>query len=254
MSTDDDGEHLYGIHSVAAALAEGTGLAEVRIAEGFHGKRLARLEADAKAAGVRVKRVPRADLDRRSGGARHQGVVARVAAVALWDEQQLHGLLDGLGETPLLLLLDGVTDPRNLGACLRSADAAGVHAVVVPRDRCAPLNAAARKVASGAAESVPVAAVPNLARAMDALAERGIFLLGTSDHGDIPWYQADATGPTGWVLGAEGEGMRALTAKKCDGLVAIPMAGNVASLNVAVATGVVLFETVRQRRACSAGK
>jgi 23S rRNA (guanosine2251-2'-O)-methyltransferase len=251
--TDDDGEHLYGIHSVAAALAEGTELAEVRIAKGFHGKRLARLEADAKAAGVRVKRVPREDLDRRSGGARHQGVVARVAAVALWDERRLLDYLDGLAENPLLLLLDGVTDPRNLGACLRSADAAGVHAVAVPRDRCAPLNAAARKVASGAAESVPVAAVPNLARAMDALKERGLFLLGTSDHGDIPWYRADATGPTGWVLGAEGEGMRALTAKKCDALVQIPMAGNVASLNVSVATGVVLFETVRQRHAFSAG-
>ncbi|MFB6259297.1 MAG: 23S rRNA (guanosine(2251)-2'-O)-methyltransferase RlmB [Thiohalorhabdaceae bacterium] len=238
----DDGDYLYGIHSVAAALAEGTELAEVRIAKGFHGKRLANLEADAKAAGVRVRRVPREDLDRRSGGARHQGVLARVAAVALWDEDRLHDRLDELAETPFLLLLDG-----NLGACLRSADAAGVHAVVVPRDRCAPLNPAARKVASGAAETVPVAAVANLARAMDALKERGIFLLGTSDAGEVPWYRADATGPTGWVLGAEGEGMRALTAKKCDALVRIPMAGTVSSLNVAVATGVVLFEAVRQR-------
>ena len=243
----DAGEYLYGIHSVAAALEEGTELAEVRIAKGFHGKRLARLEVRARERGIRVRRVPREDLDRRSGGARHQGVVARVVPVGLWDEDRLHAYLDALAEDPLLLLLDGVTDPRNLGACLRTADAAGAHGVVVPRDRCAPLSAAARKVASGAAETVPVAAVPNLARAMDALAERGMFLLGTSDHGDIPWYRTDAAGPIGWVLGAEGEGMRSLTARKCDALVRIPMAGSVSSLNVSVAAGVVLFESVRQR-------
>ncbi|MFP4561388.1 MAG: 23S rRNA (guanosine(2251)-2'-O)-methyltransferase RlmB [Thiohalorhabdus sp.] len=249
MSDRDD--YLFGIHAVTAALESGTALVEVRIAKDFHGKRLGRLENEAKRRGVRVRHVPREDLDRRAEGGRHQGVVARVEPVALWGERDLHAHLDTLAEEPLLLLLDGVTDPRNLGACLRTADAAGAHAVVVPRDRCAPVNATARKVASGAAETVPVAAVPNLARAMDALKERGVFLLGTSDQAAEPWHRADGTGAVAWVLGAEGEGMRDLTAKKCDSLYAIPMAGHVTSLNVSVATGVVLFETVRQRRVAS---
>ncbi|MFA9462314.1 23S rRNA (guanosine(2251)-2'-O)-methyltransferase RlmB [Thiohalorhabdus methylotrophus] len=243
----DPEDHLFGIHSVMAALEAGTALAEVRIARDFHGKRLARVEGEARKRGIRVRHVPREDLDRRAGGGRHQGVVGRVEPVALWGERDLHDHLETLTEAPLLLLLDGVTDPRNLGACLRTADAAGVHAVVAPRDRCAPVNATARKVATGAAETVPVAVVPNLARAMDALKERGIFLLGTSDRAAEPWYSAECTGAIGWVLGAEGEGMRDLTAKKCDALYAIPMAGQVTSLNVSVATGIVLFEAVRQR-------
>jgi 23S rRNA (guanosine2251-2'-O)-methyltransferase len=247
MVSPDEGEYLYGIHSVAAALEAGAELSEMRIAKDFHGKRLAQLEADARARGIRVRRVPREDLDRRSGGARHQGVVARVTPVHLLGERELYQRLEGLAGDPLLLLLDGVTDPRNFGSCLRTADAAGVDAVVAPRDRCAPLNAAARKVASGAAETVPVATVPNLARTMDGLKERGLFLIGTSDRAEAAWHAADATGPVGWVLGAEGEGMRKLTAKKCDQLVRIPMAGEVSSLNVGVATGIVLFESVRQR-------
>jgi len=245
--SEDAEEYLYGIHSVAGALESGTDLAEVRIAKDFHGKRLAQLEAEAKDRGIRVRRVPRADLDRRSGGGRHQGVVARVNPVPLLGERDLFERVEDHPGDPFLLLLDGVTDPRNFGACLRTADAAGVDVVVVPRDRCAPINAAARKVASGAAESVPVAAVPNLGRTMDGLKERGIFLLGTSDRAEAAWHRVDGTGPVGWVLGAEGEGMRQLTARKCDQLVQIPMAGSVTSLNVAVATGVVLFDSVRQR-------
>jgi len=247
MSQNQPDDYLYGIHSVAAALEAGTELAEIRIAKDFHGKRLAQLEAEAKGRGVRVRRVPREDLDRRSGGARHQGVVARVTPVHLLGEHELFERVEAHPGDPLLLLLDGVTDPRNFGACLRTADAAGVDAVVVPRDRCAPINAAARKVASGAAETVPVAAVPNLARTMDGLKERGLFLIGTSDGAEAAWHAVDGTGPLGWVLGAEGEGMRRLTARKCDQLVQIPMAGVVTSLNVGVATGVVLFESVRQR-------
>ena len=245
--TESDTDYVFGIHSVAAALEGEAEVTEVRIARDFHGKRLARLEQTARERGVRVRRVPREDLDKRAGGGRHQGVVARVSPVALLDEGGLHDHLDRAGPDPLLLILDGVSDPRNLGACLRTADAAGASALVAPRDRCAPLNATACKVASGAAEAVPVAAVPNLGRAMDGLKERGIFLWGTSDTGVVPWHAVDAAGATAWVLGAEGEGMRRLTAEKCDRLAAIPMGGTVASLNVSVAAGVVLFESVRQR-------
>lgn len=245
--TESDTDYLFGIHSVAAALEGEAEVTEVRLARDFRGKRLARLEQTAREQGIRVRRVPREDLDKRAGGGRHQGVVARVSAVPLLDESGLHGALERAGSDPLLLILDGVSDPRNLGACLRTADAAGACALVAPRDHCAPLNATARKVASGAAESVPVAAVPNLGRAMDALKDRGIFLWGTSDTATLPWHDVDAAGATGWVLGAEGAGLRRLTAEKCDGLAAIPMAGTVSSLNVSVAAGVVLFESVRQR-------
>jgi 23S rRNA (guanosine2251-2'-O)-methyltransferase len=244
----DDGEYLYGINSVAAAVEDGAAIGELRVAEGHQGKRIGRLVAAAKERGIRVRRVPRADLDRRAGGARHQGVVARLEAVSALGFPDLQDRLDAL-ETPLLLLLDGVTDPRNLGACLRTAEAAGAHAVVVPRDRRAPLNAAARKTASGAAERVPLVEVPNLARAMQSLQERGIWLVGTSGAGETPWDAVDAAMPLAWVLGAEGEGMRDLTARRCDQLAVIPMAGKAESLNVSVATGVVLFEALRQRRA-----
>lgn len=245
----EDGDYLYGINSVTAAVEDGAAIGELRVAEGHQGKRLGRLVAAAKERGIRVRRVPRADLDRRAEGARHQGVVARLEAVAAWGLDDLWGLLDTLAAPPLLLLLDGVTDPRNLGACLRTTEAAGAHAVVVPRDRRAPLNAAARKTASGAAERVPLVEVPNLARAMQSLQGHGLWLVGTSGGGEIAWDAVDARMPLAWVLGAEGEGMRDLTARRCDQLVHIPMAGKAESLNVSVASGVVLFEAVRQRRA-----
>lgn len=247
--SDAEEEYLYGIHAVAAAVEDGTAVAEVRVAEGHQGKRLGRLVSAAKERGIRVRRVPRSDLDRRAGGGRHQGVVARLEAVSAWGFPDLQDQLDALVVPPLLLLLDGVTDPRNLGACLRTAEAAGAHAVVVPRDRRAPLNAAARKTASGAAERVPLVEVPNLARAMQSLQDLGVWLVGTSGTGDISWDAVDAAAPLAWVLGAEGEGMRSLTARRCDQLAFVPMAGGAESLNVSVASGVVLFEAVRQRRA-----
>jgi 23S rRNA (guanosine2251-2'-O)-methyltransferase len=156
--------------------------------------------------------------------------------------------LDALGDrAPLILVLDGITDPHNFGACLRSADAAGVDAVIVPKDKSAPLNATVRKVACGAAETVPVYAVTNLARSLAALKDRGIWLAGLAGEGAVSLTQQDLTGPLGIVMGSEGEGLRRLTRDACDYLVSIPMAGSVSSLNVSVATGVTLFEAVRQR-------
>jgi 23S rRNA (guanosine2251-2'-O)-methyltransferase len=167
-------------------------------------------------------------------------------------ETQLEQALESLdGAAPLLLVLDGVTDPHNLGACLRSADAAGVAAVLVPRDRAAGITPVVRKVAAGAAETVPLVQVVNLARTLRELRERGVWLVGTSDDAPRTLYDLDLTGPTAFVLGSEGEGMRRLTRESCDELVSIPMAGAVESLNVSVATGVALFEAVRQRRAAS---
>jgi 23S rRNA (guanosine2251-2'-O)-methyltransferase len=212
--------------------------------------RLQELLKLATAAGVNVHPTHADELDRLAGGERHQGAVAEVAPRAGDPETQLEEALEALGDTPaLLLVLDGVTDPHNLGACLRSADAAGVAAVIVPRDRAAGLTPVVRKVAAGAAETVPLIAVVNLARTLRELKERGLWLVGTADDAPRTLYDVDLTGPTVLVLGSEGEGMRRLTREACDELVSIPMAGAVESLNVSVATGVALFEAVRQRRA-----
>jgi 23S rRNA (guanosine2251-2'-O)-methyltransferase len=177
----------------------------------------------------------------------HQGVVAAVRPLPGWDEHQLLQSLSHTEGHPLLLVLDGVTDPHNLGACLRSADAAGAHAVLIPRDRAATVDATVRKVAAGAAEFVPVASVTNLARCLDQLKERGIWVVGTDGAAPQTLYAADLKRPLALVLGAEGSGMRRLTRERCDFLVRIPMAGHVESLNVSVAAGVALFEARRQR-------
>ena len=179
--------------------------------------------------------------------ARHQGVVARCRAVTVWQEDDLDQLLDGLSVPPLLLVLDGVQDPHNLGACLRSADAAGVHAVIAPRDRAVGLTPVVRKVASGAAETVPFIQVTNLARTLRTLKDKGLWTVGADAEGDGDVFSADLRGPTVLVMGAEGQGMRRLTREHCDLLVRIPMQGTVESLNVSVATGICLFEAVRQR-------
>jgi 23S rRNA (guanosine2251-2'-O)-methyltransferase len=176
-------------------------------------------------------------------------VVAEVVPRAGDPETQLEEALEAAAGPPLLLVLDGVQDPHNLGACLRSADAAGVAALIVPRDRAAGLTPVVRKVAAGAAETVPLVAVVNLARTLRSLKERGVWLVGTDDAADRTLYQADFAGPVAVVMGSEGEGLRRLTRDCCDQLVSIPMAGAVESLNVSVATGVVLFEAVRQRSA-----
>jgi 23S rRNA (guanosine2251-2'-O)-methyltransferase len=189
-------------------------------------------------------------LDTRQPGVNHQGVVATTQAPAALDEKALKTLIEDLQEPPLLLILNGVQDPHNLGACLRSADAAGVHAVIAPKDRSVGLTPTACKVASGAAETVPLVQVTNLARTLRWLQdEAGIWVVGTAGETDTLLYDADLQGPLALVMGAEGKGMRRLTREACDALVCLPMAGSVESLNVSVAAGICLFEAVRQRRA-----
>ena len=201
----------------------------------------------AERAGVKVATAADAELDKLAEGGRHQGVVAQITPRAGDPETQLEEALESAVGPPLLLVLDGVQDPHNLGACLRSADAAGACAVIVPRDRAAGLTPVVRKVAAGAAETVPLVSVVNLARTLRDLKDRGIWLVGTDDTASSALFEADLAGPLALVMGSEGEGMRRLTRECCDQLVSIPMAGAVESLNVSVAAGVALFEAVRQR-------
>jgi 23S rRNA (guanosine2251-2'-O)-methyltransferase len=196
-------------------------------------------------AGVRLIEADGVRLAKLAGSHGHQGVAARVEVLP--QAHSLDDLLDGIEGPPLLLVLDGVTDPHNLGACLRVADGAGAHAVIAPKDHAAGINATVAKVASGAAETVPYFMVTNLARTMNELKERSIWCIGASDDAPQTLYQADLKGPVALVLGAEGEGMRQLTRKTCDALVSIPMRGAVESLNVSVASGICLYEAVRQR-------
>jgi 23S rRNA (guanosine2251-2'-O)-methyltransferase len=237
---------LFGFHAILARLrADPKSVLEIFLDETRHDARIKDLAAVAERAGVKVMKVPTKRLDGFYGGGRHQGVVARVAVKDLGHS--LDEILENVQGPPLLLLLDGVTDPHNLGACLRVANAAGVHAVVAPKDRAAGISAAVSKVASGAAEATPYIMVTNLARTIDELKERSIWVIGTDERAEQSLYEANLPEAIAWVLGAEGEGMRRLTREKCDLLVRIPMAGEVASLNVSVAAGVCLFESVRRR-------
>ena len=195
---------------------------------------------------IEVRQLERARLDEMTAGV-HQGVLALVSASQVWGEPMLDELLDRRGSELLLLVLDGVTDPHNLGACLRTADAAGVDAVIVPKDKSATLNATVRKVACGAAEVVPLVAVTNLARMLQKLQRRGVWIVGTAGEAGQSLYQQQLSGPLALVMGAEGKGMRRLTREHCDYLVSLPMRGSVGSLNVSVATGICLFEIQRQR-------
>jgi len=219
----------------------------VLLQKGRDDARVSGLVQFAQAAGVKVEWRDAAELDRLAGGERHQGAIAQVRAVGPLGEGALDELLDRATAPPLLLVLDAVQDPHNLGACLRTADATGVTAVIVPRDRAAGLSPVVRKVASGAAETVPLIQVVNLARTLRWLKERSVWIIGTDDQAEKSLYQAELTGPLALVLGAEGAGLRRLTREHCDALVSIPMLGVVESLNVSVATGVVLYEAVRQR-------
>jgi len=238
---------IYGFHAVTSRLRQkAAGVREIYLDPSRGDRRARDLAQAARDRGVRVIMVEAARLDGMTGGARHQGVAARVEAGA--PAQDLDSVLGGLDEAPLLLILDGVTDPHNLGACLRVADAMGVHAVLAPKDRAAGITAAVEKVASGAAESVLFIAVTNLARTMRELKEREIWLVGADEGAERDLYSARLEGPLAWVLGAEGEGMRRLTRETCDELARIPMLGAVESLNVAVSAGIVLAETRRQRR------
>ncbi|MGL4458451.1 MAG: 23S rRNA (guanosine(2251)-2'-O)-methyltransferase RlmB [Plesiomonas shigelloides] len=240
---------IFGIHAVKSLLeSDPERFIDVFVLKGREDERMRPLLNELRRLGISIQLANRAVLDNKSDGAVHQGIVARVTEAKQYDEHDLGDLLDRV-DVPFLLILDGVTDPHNLGACLRSADAAGVHAVIAPRDRSAKLNSIASKVACGAAEHVPLISVTNLARTMRMLQERGVWLVGTAGEATHDLYHSKLTGPLAIVMGAEGDGMRRLTREHCDELISIPMAGTVSSLNVSVATGVCLFEAVRQRLA-----
>lgn len=239
---------VYGLHAVRTLLQQHPDrVSQLLVQRGREDARIAEVLKLAQAAKVRVAQRDVSELDRLASGDRHQGVCVHVRSAGVLGEGALDELLDKAGSAPLLLVLDGVQDPHNLGACLRTADAAGVAAVIVPRDRAAGLSPTVRKVASGAAETVPLIQVVNLARTMRWLKERQIWIVGTDDEAPKSVYQTDLKGPLAIVLGAEGPGLRRLTKENCDALISIPMRGVVESLNVSVATGVVLYEALRQR-------
>lgn len=239
---------IYGFHAVTSRLRQSaTSVKELYVGAAREDRRAQDLIKAAEARGTRVMRVDEKRLDGMTHHARHQGVAARIEIAPL--PAHIEDVLEALSEPALLLILDGVTDPHNLGACLRVADAMGVHAVLAPKDRAVGVNATVSKVASGAAESVPYIAVTNLARAMRELKEQGIWLVGADERAEQGLYGARLQGPLAWVFGAEGEGMRRLTREHCDELVRIPMLGTVESLNISVSAGICLAETRRQRNA-----
>jgi 23S rRNA (guanosine2251-2'-O)-methyltransferase len=237
---------LFGFHAVGVRLKTApASVLEVFFDPTRKDARMRQFLERAREAGIKLVEADGLRLAKLAGSHGHQGVAARVEPLPA--TRSLDDLLDGLEGPPLLLVLDGVTDPHNLGACLRVADGAGAHAVIAPKDHAAGLNATVAKVASGAAETVPYFMVTNLARTLGELKERNIWCIGTSDEAGKTLYQVDLKGPVALVLGAEGSGMRQLTRKTCDELVSIPMRGAVESLNVSVASGVCLYEALRQR-------
>jgi 23S rRNA (guanosine2251-2'-O)-methyltransferase len=242
---------LFGFHAITARLRQRPDSIRALYLDAHRQDARGRGLADrAKAAGCAVHLVDEGRLAQLAGAVSHQGAVAVVDAAL--PHVTLDDVLEGLDEPPLLLVLDGVTDPHNLGACLRSADAFGAHAVVVPKDRAVGVNATVAKAASGAADRVPVIAVTNLARTLRELQARGVWIIG-ADAGGESLFDADVSGPIAWVLGAEGAGLRRLTREHCDRIVGIPLVGTVESLNVSVATGICLFATRRARTAATAG-
>jgi 23S rRNA (guanosine2251-2'-O)-methyltransferase len=237
---------IFGFHAVTSRIRhEASTVEEIYVDSGRSDRRMQDLIHAAKSAGVRVIPTDDQRLSNIVGTRRHQGVVAKAGELSL--ARNLDELLDAIEGPPLLLVLDGITDPHNLGACLRVADGVGAHAVIAPKDRAVGLNATAAKVASGAAETVPYITVTNLARTLRELKERDIMLVGTSDDVEKTLYDVDYSGGIAIVMGSEGEGMRRLTRDTCDVLVQIPMFGSVESLNVSVASGVCLYEARRQR-------
>jgi 23S rRNA (guanosine2251-2'-O)-methyltransferase len=220
---------------------------EIFVLQGRNDQRLQKIMQAAQQQGIHCQAISRAKLDEMSGEENHQGVVANCTPGELHDETYLFALLAALTEPAFLLVLDGITDPHNLGACMRSAEAAGVHAVIVPKDNSVGLTPVVRKVACGAAEVMPLVSVTNLARTLSKLQDSGIWLFGAAGGASDSLYSAKLTGAIAILMGAEGDGLRRLTQETCDHLIHIPMAGTVSSLNVSVATGVCLFEAVRQR-------
>ena len=238
---------LFGFHAVTVRLKTAPdSITEIHVDATRRDARMRQFVERAVDAGAKVVDSDGERLDALAGNSRHQGVVARVPPLPL--RHSVDEVLDDVKGPPLVLVLDGVTDPHNLGACLRVADGAGVHAVLAPKDHAVGLNATVAKVASGAAETVPYLMVTNLARALADLKDRDIRVIGLSDTAEKTIFDVDLTGHLALVMGAEGSGMRQLTRKHCDELVSIPMAGAVESLNVSVAAGICLFEAVRQRR------
>lgn len=239
---------IFGLHSVRSALRRPNQLTELLIDVGRKDQRIQEILSLSKQAGIDVRTAKGSALDELSNGGRHQGVMAKLRQQQTQDEPYLKALLKRLEHTPFLLILDEVQDPHNLGACLRTAEGAGVHAVITPRDRSVGLTPTVRKVASGAAELVPFIQVTNLARTLKWLKAEGIWLIGTAGEATQGLYEVDMSGPLGIVMGGEGKGLRRLTREHCDLLVSLPMSGTVESLNVSVATGVALYEAVRQRK------
>jgi len=237
---------LFGFHAVTVRLKTAPqSVTEIHVDTSRRDARMRQFVERAQAAHAKIVDSDGERLAQLAGSPRHQGVVARVTPLP--QTHSLDDLLDTVAGPPLLLVLDGVTDPHNLGACLRVADGAGVHAVIAPKDHAVGLNATVAKVASGAAETVPYLMVTNLARSLNELKERGIRIVGASDDAERTLHETDLGGPLALVLGAEGQGMRQLTRKTCDELVRIPMLGAVESLNVSVASGICLYEALRQR-------
>jgi len=246
QQSDDQYEHspaqdwVYGLHAVESLLKHNAdSIQQLMVQQGRHDQRIDPLLQRAQRLEIPIREVPKAELDEQVGGV-HQGIAAQCTNLKL---ERSEGFLNEL------LVLDGVTDPHNLGACLRTAEAAGVDAVIVPKDKSALMTPIARKVASGAAEIVPFISVTNLARTLKQLQDNRVWIYGAAGEAEQSIYQTDLRGPIALVLGSEGSGMRRLTREHCDGIFSIPMAGEVSSLNVSVSAGVCLFETVRQRKA-----
>ena len=245
-------EFLYGLHSVAAVLEnEPERILDLMVAKGRDDDRINQVVSLARKSGISVQFVHRKTLDEKSNGEQNQGLLARAKPARVMNEGDLDSILERVQNTEheqaFFLVLDGVTDPHNLGACIRNADAAGVQAVIVPKDNAVGITPVVRKVAVGAAETVPLIQVTNLARTLKHLQEEGVWIVGTAGEADQLIYDCKMDGPIALVMGAEGKGMRRLTRETCDELVKLPMAGAVSSLNVSVATGICLFDIVRQR-------
>ena len=239
---------IVGINAVSAAVEnDADNVREILLEAGAKNPRITEIESNARRVGIEVRRVAQNALDGVAGGLRHQGAVARYAAAKTWDEHELEGLVEAAAGRALILVLDGVQDPHNLGACLRSAAAASVTAVIIPKDKAVQVNATVRKTSAGAADSIPVIRATNLARCLRDLQQLGVWIYGLAGEADASLYSIDLKGNVALVLGGEADGMRRLTREHCDQLVKIPMPGDTESLNVSVATGVTLFEAVRQR-------
>ena len=242
------GQWISGINAVSSALEHDIEhVREVLVEAGNKNARITEIEENARRKDISVRRVNNQALEGIAGGLRHQGVIARYEAAKPTEESELPVLIEAAQGKVLLLVLDGIQDPHNLGACLRSAAASDVTAVIIPKDKAAPINATVRKTSAGAADRIPVVSVTNLARTLRVIKDAGVWVYGMDGEAPSLIYQTDFTGNVAIVMGSEGEGMRRLTREHCDGLIKIPMPGEMESLNVSVATGVALFEVVRQR-------